>query len=324
MVKYHTTESINKSNEFFKRLYKSYLEEISTNQSLWEQAIALVKKNEIKKLSTGGIELGSTELNYYEEFKRVVEKVPVNKKIVFIIDEFSETLENIINGFGDESGRNFLHQNRELRQDDSIKNQITFVYSGSIGLGNIAERIDASKIINDIKDFSIPVLTEPEAHSLIELILDDSKIKFSDIDKDYFLQRIKWYIPYYIQIILDEIENQLIAESANEITAENIDQAFDDALAIRNYFEHWSTRLRTALKGDDYSYAKEVLSLISKSESGLSKTDLLDQSYKINVDDHQNIIRTLEYDGYIHLIDSTHYVFNSPLLKIWWERNISI
>jgi len=325
-VKYHITESINSSNEFFKRLYKSLLEELSKRQSVWEGLTELLKRNDIEKVGVDGIELKKTDLDYFEEFKRLVNKVQIDKKQIFIIDEFSETTENIIRDHGENAARLFLHQNRELRQDRSISGKIQFIYSGSIGLGNIAERIGAIKNINDLIDFPIPPLSEVEALAMIKQLTVSSDLVFENKVKKYLINRMQWLIPYYLQILLDEVDSLLLEPSVTlEVTEEIIDKSIDQALKIRNYFEHWHTRLRTALKGNHYTFAKEVLNSISKSKSGISKTDIFDLASKYDLtDDFGLILRTLEYDGYINPNEKKAFVFNSPLLKIWWERNIAI
>lgn len=325
LLKYHVTESINGSNEFFKRLYKSVLEEISAKEKIWEGLTEIIKSNGIKKIGTNGIELNGADIDYFEEFIRLIKKVDLDTKLVFIIDEFSETVENIINDQGESAGRNFLHQNRELRQDSEIKNKIQFIYCGSIGLENITERIGDIKSINDLTVFSIPSFSKKEAFAMIDRITVESKLVFEQKVKQYFLDRINWLMPYYLQIVLDEVETILLQSTKLEVSQGIIDQAIDEALKKRNYFEHWHTRLRTALNGKEYTFAKEVLNAVSKSVSGISKTQIFDLAEKNNLREQYSIIlRTLVYDGYISLNEKSIFIFNSPLLKIWWERNIAI
>ncbi|MFY0598491.1 MAG: hypothetical protein JXR03_02390 [Cyclobacteriaceae bacterium] len=325
IVKYHITESINSSNEFFKRLYKSLLEELSTHKGLWKGLQSTLKQNSITKLGTGGIEFGKSDLDYFEEFKLLIIKIDLSEKLIFIVDEFSETLENIITDHGEQAGKQFLHQNRELRQESEINKKIQFVYSGSIGLGNIAERINSVKNINDVRNFTVPPLTKEEGMNLIKMLTTDEELDFAKEVKNYLLERIFWLIPYYLQIVLDEIENVLQQNGTLKVINENVDQAIDKALEVRIYFEHWLTRLRTAIKGDHFSFAKETLNAISKSDKGLSVNEVFDLASKYGLqEDYGTIVRTLEYDGYIHANENKRYIFNSPLLRIWWERNIAI
>ena len=325
-AKYHITQSVNRPNEFFKRLYKSLLEECTIHQNMWESIGEILKKNKIERVGTSGVELNHADLDYFEEFRRLINKIPISKKLVFIIDEFSEALENIINDQGDNAGQLFLHQNRELRQDKNISNKIQFIYSGSIGLGNITERICAIKSINDLTDFPIPPLSREETFAMIDQVTVSPELIFDEKVKQYLMRRIHWLMPFYLQIILDEIEDILLKTGGLlKVDKKIVDRAIDEALKRRNYFEHWHTRLRTAFKGKDYTFAKEVLNAASKAQTGINKNQIFDLAKKYELeDDHNIILRTLEYDGYLTPDAQKIFVFNSPLLKTWWERNIAI
>ena len=131
-------------------------------------------------------------------------------------------------------------------------------------------------------------------------------------------------MPYYIQVILDEIDNILVQHDALVVDQNTIDNAIQNALQKRSYFEHWYTRLRTAFQGPHYNFAKESLNLTAKNNSA-GKSELYDLAAKHDIEDsYHTIIRALEYDGYISQDDHGAYVFNSPLLRIWWERNITV
>ena len=54
-----------------------------------------------------------------------------------MLDEFPETLENIIETDGPEAGKHFLQSNREIRQNPEINQHVHFIYAGSIGLEHI-------------------------------------------------------------------------------------------------------------------------------------------------------------------------------------------
>ncbi|MCF6352129.1 MAG: hypothetical protein L3J06_03870 [Cyclobacteriaceae bacterium] len=302
------------------------LEELSYRDAIWESLTDLLKKNGVKKIGTEGLELSKIDLNYFEEFKRLIIKVEIDKKIIFVIDEFSETLENIIQDEENEAGALFLHQNRELRQDPIINKKIQFIYSGSIGLENIAERINAIKSINDLTGFEIPPFTEMEILAMIEQVTVNPHLIFEEKTQKYLIHKIHWLMPYYLQIILDEIETILLQPGSSlEISTEMVDKAIDEALEKRNYFEHWHSRLRAAYKGKYYTFAKEALNETSKATDGFSKTAMFDLGEKHNLgDEYSIIIRTLTYDGYLNLEANKIFVFNSPLLKIWWERNVAI
>ncbi len=318
LVRYLIIESADNANDFFKHLYRNLLEHFSKMGRIWESMADFLKD---------GIELKGVDLDYFEEFKRLINRIEPEEILVFIIDEFSEVTENIINAGGKDAARQFLHQNRELRHEETIKKKIRFVYSGSIGLGNLAESIDATKTINDLSDFPFPVLKEEEAISMIDQLTIHPDVKFNREVKKHLIESIHWLMPYYIQVILSEAET-IMTESGNPtfVTREIIDRAISEALSKRTYFEHWYTRLNTAFREKDRDFALNVLNQAAGSERGVSKTSVFDLALKHDIKNERmhRILRTLEYDGYLSFNEDRIYHFNSTLLKKWWERNILV
>jgi len=142
--------------------------------------------------------------------------------------------------------------------------------------------------------------------------------------KRYLLAQIKWLMPFYIQIILDEIEGTLSGRDTKKVTDEVVDHAIGSALKVRIYFENWYTRLRASFKGDEYSFALAFLNAISNEKEGLTSTGLFDIAAKYNVEaQYKSVLRILEYDGYVHEVTGEKWMFNSPLLGIWWHQNIA-
>lgn len=325
LIKYHTTESINSGDDFFKKLYKSLVEEMNQQKSTSVYLKGLFKSHGIKQIGIKGIELTKSDLDYFQEFKRLVSEVKFGKKFVFIIDEFSETLENIILDQDEQAGKIFLHQNRELRQESAINQKMQFVYSGSIGLGNIAGRISAIKAINDVFDLAIEPLSHQQALVFVQDAIISDDLRFPEEVREYLLKRVEWWIPFYIQILLDEIENHLLEHDQSTINEAVIDAAIIRALQVRSYFEHWLTQLRVAFKGNAYTFSRELLNQIASVEGGINKSQVFDLASKLDIEDsYSSIVRTLIHDGYIQLDDAGQYRFNSPLLKIWWGQNIPI
>jgi predicted Ser/Thr protein kinase len=113
-------------------------------------------------------------------------------------------------------------------------------------------------------------------------------------------------------------------EVKKRITTNMIDRAFSRMLELRNCFEHWHTRLRKAFKGDDYSFAKELLNIISQKEN-INTEEIFNLAQKFNIiEEHREIINALVYDGYINNNEDPRvYRFNSPLLKMWWWKNVA-
>jgi hypothetical protein len=109
-----------------------------------------------------------------------------------------------------------------------------------------------------------------------------------------------------------------------KITKKFIDQAFDRMLELRSCFEHWHMRLRKAFKKEEYNFAKETLNFIANEEN-IETKDMMNLAQKFNIPHtYKDIINALVYDGYINNNDDPGiYRFNSPILMMWWRKNVA-
>ena len=322
-IVYIITESIDDSNEFFRKIYKELLNVLSSTKKFAEHLDDVYKKLDIKKISLSGIEFGKNDIDFFEEIKYLLKKIKEkDNHIVLLIDEFSQTLENIILYKGNSEAKLFLHRCRELRIDPVCKDKISFVYTGSVGLENLVASIDEAKSISDIGRFEMTTLTDEETIQLINKILNNEDFDFPLEAKKYLIQKTKWLLPYFIQIIMSEIEEICIATNTNKIDTETIDAAFINALSNRSYFEHWLTRLRVMFKGKDLNCIKEMLNNTAK-HNFQTKYEYYDVATKFEIEDVSTFINMLVHDGYIVKPEGEDkYRFNSPLLQEWWIRNI--
>ena len=180
------------------------------------------------------------------------------------------------------------------------------------------------KYINDLAPIIISPLTRVEARAFIDKIIGDDDISMTDETSQYLINKIEWLIPFYFQIILDECGKILKTKSSKILDKDIIDAGINNALKHRLYFENWFTRLRTAFKGDEFSFVKDVLNLVSGKPTALS-TEIhnLAVQYKLE-NSYSNLLNSLKHDGYINNNDDPKfYRFNSPLLKEWWYRNVA-
>ncbi len=326
---YQITESVNTKNEYFKRLlHKIFDAEFLTSWQKFSKKAFQTIKDRAARISEIGAGLKfdpDGKIDYYQEFIATIKSLDLNgQRIVLMIDEFSQTIENIIIDESEQSAVRFLQFNRELRQDPEINQKIQFVYSGSIGLENIVNRLNAIHLINDLDSLKVPPLSTEESHLLMQALTQEKEITLDKSLRDYVLKKIEWYIPYYIQLAVQEIGNNVPTTTKTGITKKNIDEAFARMLELRNSFEHWHTRLRKAFKGEEYTFAKSLLSLVSENET-IQREEILNLAQKFNVGDHyKEILNALTYDGYLNNnIDPRVYRFNSPLLKMWWWKNVA-
>ena len=325
------TQSVNNENEFFRKLYTHVYELLNKKDKLVEKFKNIVGQKDVTELTKDGIKLENKPLSYYDSLVKVFEKLNLeNDKIIIMIDEFAETIENIIKdeeneNQGKKKAISFLQKNRELRHLSFLKNKVQFVYAGSIGLENVVSRLEFTSSINDLYSFKLPPLTENEANELVYTkILNGCEMSFDIEQFRYLLTKIEWYIPFYFQLALDEIYRLFHYEDQHEITNKVIDKALNNAIEHRGYFEPWSDRLRKAFKGKEYNFIKEVLNAASQSKT-LSSSVIYDKAIQWEVtENYKSIINSLIYDGYINNNDDPkEYRFNSPILKMWWYKYVA-
>lgn len=314
-VLYLDTESVDKSNEFFRKIYNLLLNEC--DDSIQKKFIEIAKGfgRRIEEIGNT-VKLNDKELDYYEELLNLIKKTDFeNAKIVIIIDEFAETLQNIIKD-DEKIALSFLEKNRELRQNPDINEKIQFIYAGSIGLENVADSINSSKFINDLNTHILKPLNHAEAKNFIHFVLDGEEL-LSIENIDYILQKLAEYIPFFIQIIIEEI-----SESDFSGTNDEIDAAFEAVIKKRSYFDYWHTRLRS-YQQNEYQFAKSVLNIAS--EELLTSAVIYDKAVEFGVENkYKAIVNALIYDGYLNNDEnSLQYKFNSPLLKMWWCKNVA-
>jgi len=322
IVLYIDTESANSENEFWKKLFNKLMDEefINTLQNRAKKLGNKIKTLKISEITTKGIKFGeSQEIEYIEAFKEIIKNLDIGKNLVIMIDEFAQTIENIMKYESVQSAKSLLAHHRELRQDRSLFEKITFIYAGSIGLESVAAKLDSISAINDLAVIKVPPLTQDDAKNFVETLAKANNINIDEQSIIYMLKQIEWLIPFYIQLVMDELRKLNVA-----ITNEIIDNTFKSLLENRNHFEHWHIRLKS-LEDNEYKFAKEVLNFVSENDI-ITSSEILNiaTKYTLLEDTAKEVRNSLVYDGYINNNDNIkEFRFNSPILKMWWYKNVA-
>ncbi|PSL50244.1 hypothetical protein CLV51_1011588 [Chitinophaga niastensis] len=265
-----------------------------------------------------------TVRDYYDEFQNFLTGYAMVEEIelVLLIDEFPQTIENIRKK-DSEAALNFLQRKRELRIDPIISKKVRFIYTGSIGLNQTVSSIGATATINDLASIEVEPLSETEAMDLFNTLLTDNNRTIDNSAKVALKEVLQWYIPFHIQLIVQEIIQATNKHS--EVTGKIVEKAIEELLSLKhkNHFDHYYSRLRTHFKDDAFKYADMLLKDLAEKHT-LNKKDTLELAVKYKQEaDYRKIIENLMYDGYIHFNTTQGvYLFNSPILKRWWERFI--
>lgn len=312
--------------------YKEILYQLSCNEkfnsiyNLSEKLKKLIRSFKSIKIHDVGFELNHDHDDYFKDFRNLISKFEADgKKIVLMVDEFPQALENIMKKHGPDEARKFLQTNRVIRQNAS-KN-INFILTGSIGLPILAEKLNASKMINDLNIIQVPLLNREEAKRFTLSLLDSENLKISEESLNFMLDEIQWFSPFHIQLLVQEFIDTLSGSISIEIDNKLVSNAIDIVTGVRNNanFEHYFIRLKENFEDNEFNFVTKILKELSLNDSlTIDEIDLCASEYKIENIAH--IFRTLEYDGYLFQSkDGNKKIvrFVSPILRLWWRQYVN-
>jgi hypothetical protein len=330
--KYLITESVDNPIIYFKHLSDS----LHHLKSLSKKSIDAIKRfmPEFERVSviTTGVELKFVEMKFaerhkvFEDFKRLIKDLDTQgKTVIIMVDEFPQAVENILRAHGKGMAEQFLQFNREIRHQGN--NNIRFLLTGSIGLPMIAEKLAATKAINDLNVVEIPPLSWDEATQLIITLLDYEKVSYEEGVLDYLLDKLEWFVPFHIQLLAQALIDAYF-ETEETVNKTVIDNAFAQIIDKRNdiYFSHYYSRLATTFEAkNEYDFALAVLKELSQQDKlTVPEVRELAKKYKL-LDNYHPVLRTLAFDGYIfgsQKEGETVYRFTSPVLRLWWREYV--
>ena len=317
---YISVEDVNDMEEYFEILSEEIVESDAVSKlvkaSKSAKSIFSRFADRVKKVKVMNIEVETMAKEvplFSDEFEKLMKNLDTSDfKIVMLIDEFPIALERIEKDLGVKEATEFLHVNRTIRQ--RAKRGIQFVYTGSIGLPNIARQLNSTATINDLSVIEVPALNAAQAKEFATKLLKNYKVKIKVEVINYMLERLKWLMPFFIQLIVQMIIDEYELEQ-KPVNKELVDLVIEKASNHRNniYFENYYSRLSKSLAKDEAELAKKILSEIAKK-------DVLPLSRFAEDEEALALLDILEFDGYINSHDDT-YTFNSPILQLWWRKH---
>lgn len=187
---------------------------------------------------------------------------------------------------------------------------------------NIVKDLNTPESINDLNEVEIPPLTHTEGRLFAQKLLNTVNVDFELSAIDYLLDKIRWLMPFFVQISIQELidEYEMNHEPINNAI---VDKAFEKIVNRRNniHFESYYNRLKDAFAKDDYEIVIQILSKIAAATQ-LSK-EILFENIETEKDKKRvfSLLDSLEFDGYINKINGA-YQFNSPILQRWWNKYV--
>jgi hypothetical protein len=244
-------------------------------------------------------------------------------KVVIMVDEFPQTVKNILQNQSKDAAEHFLQLNREIRHE--AHENIRFILTGSIGLPTMAEQLNATQHINDLSTIEVPPLRRDEAKTLTIRLLTCEKVAYDDAAIEHLLDKIEWFIPFHIQLIVQELSDEYF-DAQETVDTAAVDRAFEKIGDMRNdiYFAHYYSRLEQIFDRPEYTFALALLNaLTQQDEMRLHGVHELAQTH--TVAHYAIVLRTLTFDGYIFVSErngDAWYRFASPVLRLWWKKYV--
>ena len=322
---YQDIEGVKSRNEFYERLFDLILSCTSKISKAKTLLATWTKQYSIKEITTAGVKFDKREINYEVEIRNIIPQLrDLEINVVIFLDEFAEVISKLNKTGKAEDAVAILHTIREMRHNENFRH-FTLVFAGSIGLHYVVKSIDRPKIINDLHDIKVGSLSAYEARLMIQQLTKGATVQYSESHINFIIGKIKNLLPYYIQLMLEEID--LVARKNNnpEINQQLINTAFDNVSKKGSNFEDWIDRLKDYLP-QHFPFINHLL--IHSAHNGeiyIQKVyDIALKSEYNKAADYMDFVDQLITDGYWEETEKHRYRFLSPFLQAFWLHKFPI
>ena len=293
-----------------------------TTEKFVRKQIGRVKKISI---ADAGIELADDKQELrHNDLAEVIHNLKLKQKLIIILDEYPDVIERIHDVHGKQSATDMLTNSRTLCQDIELSKRAQFIFTGSIGLDSLANRLSASKLINDRNKVALSELKHKEAVAFIRFLetRNNSDMHLSDAMIDALINKVEWRMPYYLEILWESLEDYCIDQEIAAPSPATLDAAYEQMFSqeYRSIFNHWVERLQRFDK-QERKLAKQILNMTAEqSEIKLEGYLNLAQQPEFKNVNPNFVMDGLEHDGYLFEYQPKRYKFTSPILRTWWKR----
>jgi hypothetical protein len=297
---------------------------------------------QLYKKYLGGEQIGSWKLpqlkdNWWNLYYSLIEDVvEAENKTLLIFDELPLMVHKILMIHGPAVATDFLDLLREVRNKYEGGNMIRFIFSGSIGLDIIIEKLKrdhkyVSDPINNMNIYPLGGMDQKGALLLCDKLTENEEIKLTDKDAVFNMILEKTNnLPFYIQVVFSKLYNykeEVTPNIVEEIVTQLINDPYDPGR-----FTHYLDRIISYYNESIVPISIEILNAVSKSSDFISEeyiVNIVKQNQKFSNTENRTIkdvIETLRKDHYlIRNIKSEIKLFDFKysLIKNWWKTNIA-
>lgn len=317
---YENIQGIDQEKELYKRMYELILSCLRSDEQLWEKCQSYLEGITITEIGKGSIKLGEAERNFVSKINKIIPLLLADIKVVLFLDELPEVLHQLNKSNKKEEANRILKNLRRWRQGNEFKS-LCLVVTGSIGLHHIVANITGRTTDNN--DYGL-IDFEPfnykQGFDFIEYVTSGATVQYSPQLKLYLLDKINYIIPYFINLVIHEVNKRARKLNSPDISERDIDQAFDTIVAESKHFRDWKNRLFDYFNKANAQFMNEAL-IVMAHKGKLNKRQVFDLAVKHNkTDDYMELMTILVDDGYI--VDGHEgFVFRSPFLETFWLKD---
>lgn len=322
---YQNIEGVKSRNEFYQRLFELIFQCAGKATKAWASIEKWWHKYGVEEVTKSGVKFRSGEIDYEKELRNLIPGLKEAKiNTVIFLDEFAEVINKLNKKGQQDDAIAILHTLRELRSDDDFSH-FTLVFAGSVGLEFVIKSIDRPKLINDLHPVETIALTPEEFGVFIQQLINGCTIQFLSDTINYLQQKLNHLLPYYIQLMLEEID--LIARERKEPDVSNvmIDEAFERVLRKNKNFDDWLIRLRD-YHGEVFPFINQLL-IHAAHKNQLTVQEIFNMAsspeYK-RENDYMDFVEELVHDGYLVETQKHTYRFVSPFLQQYWLKKFPV
>ncbi|GAB6013296.1 hypothetical protein [Viscerimonas tarda] len=320
---FQNIQGIKSASEFYERIYTLLLTCLNTTKKAKKWLENLWETKSIKKIGTDGVEFDNKPADSLRATNTLLTEISENQdieNIILLLDELPEVLFGI-SKTNNEDAKAILKNLRHWRQQPEMNRKVKFVLAGSVGIHYVVEKIETrNSDLNDLKTIDFYPLSNIEAYGYIDWATADATVTYTTELKQYLLGKIQYFAPYFINLLLDEINKQARKANNPEIRMEHIDTAFDTIVKTSAYFMDWKKRLQDYMPKADFDFVNEILIHTAHKER-ISLQEIYNKAVKHDkTADYMAFVQDLEKDGYITKVGE-QYRFMSPFLSAFWKNN---
>jgi len=322
-VIFQDIEGIESVDEFYERIYTMLLNCLNKTDKAKKGFGKFWKSKSVTKFGLEGIELQSKPTDFLKAINAFLAEINDKQNIeniILLLDELPIVLFKI-NKTNNEGAISILENLRRWRQQPELNKKVKFVFAGSVGIHYVVEKIKKrNSDLNDLAKVHFEPLSDSEAHRYIDWATYEATVTYDAELKQHLLNKIQYFVPYFINLLLEEINSQAKKANNPKITTQSIDTAFDMVVKNNDYFKDWKKRLQDYMPSPDFDFVNEILTHTAHEEY-ISLQEIYDKAVKHEkTTDYMEFIDDLIKDGYIIEFES-NYRFISPFLSAFWKKN---